>query len=474
MFVGRKNELALLQRAYESTKSELVVLYGRRRIGKSCLIQKFSNKKQFFYGFEAIEGDNTKGQVKHFTHQLRQQVDDTILASVNFSDWNAAFTYISERILNLNGKDQQQKTILFFDELQWMASGRNKLISLLKYYWDTKWKERNVMLILCGSVATFMVKNVLRSKALYGRTTLEILLQGLLPAEAYQFLGRKRSLEEILQYLLVFGGVPKYLEQIDLNRSFKQNINALCFSNHAIMLNEPNRVFYNQFRGAGTYIKIITLLSKTMCTFNEISSKLTIASGGGLKLYLDNLEQAEMISSFIPYPKKIGSKFTKYALTDEFLIFFFKYIKPNIRRIRANVTKKLFETIAGDGFSRWMGFAFERFCLKHSDIIAGSMGFADDVVYAAPYFEKGDTGFQIDLLFNRADKVLTICEVKHHNNKIGSWIIPEMERKCSLFNVPRGYTLEKALISLYGPDDSLINSDYFHHSITMDDIFNFV
>ena len=130
-------------------------------------------------------------------------------------------------------------------------------------------------------------------------------------------------------------------------------------------------------------------------------------------------------------------------------------------------------TIRKQAYPSWQGFAFERFCLKHSGIIAGIMGFADEVVYAVPYFEKGATRFQIDLLFHRADKVLTICEVKHHNNKIGSWIIPEMERRCSLFKIPRGSTLEKALISLYGPDDSLINSDYFHHSITMDDIFNF-
>lgn len=469
MFVGRKKELALLKEAYESGKSELVVIYGRRRIGKSSLVEAFGEKKSLFYTFEAIEGDATTGQIKHFTELLKSQINDPILSSVSFQKWEHIFSYITEKVIN---KKTRKKKILFFDELQWMAAGRTKLISLLKYFWDNHWKSKNVMLILCGSVASFMVKKVLHSNALYGRTTLEMLLKGLRPPDVLSMLGKKRNKEEVLKYLLVFGGVPKYLEQINLNRSFNQNLNRLCFSSHGIMLKEVDRIFFNQFREVQSYARIVSFLSHGIFTFGEISKKTKISSGGGLRLYLENLEQAEIIRSFIPFDKGIKSKIKKYTLSDEYLFFYYKYIKSNERIISESSSKKLFETLTKEGFHSWLGFAFERFCIKHSGLLAGIMGFGDDVLIASPYFKKGDKAFQIDLMFKRADHVITICEIKYHNKKIGTKIIPEIEKKCSLIKVPRGYTLEKALISLHGPDNALKDSDFFNHYVNVDDIFS--
>jgi hypothetical protein len=204
----------------------------------------------------------------------------------------------------------------------------------------------------------------------------------------------------------------------------------------------------------------------------EISSKTKIPSGGGLKQYLDNLERAEMIRSFIPFDRSPSSKFRKYTLADEFLVFFFKYIEPNRRVIKESNSRKLFETLTQNSFDVWLGFAFERFCLKHAGMLASIMDFADDLRLASPYFERNDQGFQIDLLYKRADRVITVCEIKHHNKKIGTPVIPEMERKCALVKLPRGYALEKALISLYGPDKSLKDAGYFLHFVTLDDILS--
>ena len=203
-----------------------------------------------------------------------------------------------------------------------MAAGRIRLVSLLKYYWDNHWKGKHVMLILCSSVASFMVKKVLHSNALYGHTTIEILLKGFSPGEAAYLLGKKRSREEILSYQLVFGGVPKYLEQINPSQSFNQNMNTLCFSPHGIMLKEVERIFYSQFREPRTYLKILNLLKNGIFSLSEISSKTKIPSGGGLKQYLKNLERAEMIRSFVPFDRRRNSKFKKYTLADEYLTFF--------------------------------------------------------------------------------------------------------------------------------------------------------
>ncbi|MBW2583197.1 MAG: AAA family ATPase [Deltaproteobacteria bacterium] len=467
MFVGRKNELKLLNDAYRSKKDELIVLYGRRRIGKSSLVKCFAEKKKFYYEFEALEGETTHGQINHFSQQLKKQIDDPILDSVRFANWEQVFTYLTEKIIK---RKTRAKTILFLDELPWMAAGRIRLVSLLKYYWDNHWKGKHVMLILCGSVASFMVKKVLHSKALYGRTTIEILLKGFSAEEAAYFLGKKRSREETLNYQLVFGGVPKYLEQINPNQSFNQNMNRLCFSPHGIMLEEVERIFYSQFREPRTYLKIINLLKNGIFSLGEISSKTKISSGGGLKQYLKNLERAEMIRSFVPFDRSGNSKFKKYTLADEFLVFFFKYIEPNLRVIKESSSRRLFETLTQNSFDIWLGFAFERFCLKHAGMLAVVMDFAADLLLASPYFKKNDKRFQIDLLYKRADRVITVCEIKHQNIKIGTHVIPEMQRKCALLKVPRGYALEKALISLYGPDNSLKDTGYFHHFVTLDDI----
>ncbi|MFC1453147.1 ATP-binding protein [Verrucomicrobiota bacterium] len=468
MFVGRDREIDVLEGAYTSRKSELIVVYGRRRIGKSSLVARFAEDKPVALRFEGLEGEHTDAQIRHFAATLSKQTEDPLLRSVAFRNWEDVLSYLTERIIKTHTR--QEKLILFFDELPWMAAGRGRLVSLLKYYWDNHWKDRPVMLILCGSVASFMVKKVLRSKALYGRITLEILLGGLAPREAVALLRNRRSAEEVFKYFLVFGGVPKYLEEIRLNRSFAANINRLCFSENSPLIREVERIFYNQFRESRTYQRIVELLRDRMLTLRELSDRMGMPSGGGLKLYISNLEQAEIIRSFVPFGKGPRAKLRKYALSDEYLHFYFKFVEPNRTTIAQSPSPGLFERLTARSFDTWLGFAFERFCVKHAARLAGIMGFQDEVLVAAPYFERGDMAFQIDLLYQRADGVITVCEAKYHHRPISTKVIPEMERKCSVLPVPRGYTREKALVSLHGPDDALRDTGYFDHYVTLSDI----
>ena len=459
--------MKLLEDAYAHKESRLVVIYGRRRVGKSSLVERFAQNKPYFYSFEGIENENTPGQIEHFAMQLGGQVEDPFLLNIKFSNWHELLKYISQRVIRRKSK---KKLILFLDELQWMAVGRNKLISLLKYFWDNHFKPNNVMLIMCGSMSSFMVKKVLASKALYGRINLEINLKGLPPGEASKLFAGKRGNEEILKYLFVFGGVPKYLEEIDINKSFNQNINNLCFSKNFMLINEVDKIFYSQFKEAKTYLNIVKTLKNGIYTMNELSLRLGIASGGGLKQYLQNLEVCEIIRSYIPYDKGSNTKYRKYTLSDEFLTFYFKFIEPNLQAIKESNSKRLFEAFTRDRFDIWLGFAFEKFCLKHSAHLATIMGFGEEMLGAAPYFEKHDNRFQIDMLYTRMDKVITICEVKHLDKDISTSIIPEIDRKIQLIKIPRGYTIEKALISLYGPDKYLRDSNYFNYNVTLKDI----
>lgn len=469
MFTGRTAELQLLEKAYASDKSELAVIYGRRRIGKSALVAQFLRGKPHAFSFEALEDDNTSVQLRHFTRRLAKHLREPLLEETEFKDWDRAFDYFTRNVLA--PRNDGTKDIIFLDELQWMAAGKSALVGLLKYYWDNHWKQRPIMLILCGSVSSFMIKNVIRSKALYGRITMEINLKGLLPAEAYALLGKKRSVEEVLRYLLVFGAVPKYLEQIDAHRSFNENMNSICFSKNGGMLNEADKIFHSQFRKPDSYFRIIKLLANNLYSGKEISRMADIKSGGGLTSYIDNLINADLVIPYIPFSKKPGAKSVKYAMGDEFLHFYLKYMKPNLGLIEHSRSLKIFETVTQTGFEAWLGFAFERFCHKHAGAMAQIMGFADEVIQAGPLFGKSDERFQIDLIYKRTDNVIVVCEIKYSVNEITTMIIPEMQRKCALLKVPRGFTIQKALISLYGPDKALADSSYFDHSVTLKDIF---
>ena len=470
MFTGRDKELELLGNKYNSKKSELLIVYGRRRVGKTVLIKTFlNNKKKNSISFEAVESEHSNVQIINLANEIISFLNDKYIDKSSFKSWDSVFSYLTDKILS--NKKRKNKFVLFFDEFQWMASSRNRLVSIVKYFWDNYWKDNNVMLILCGSIASFMVKKVIKSKALYGRISTEILLKGLKPNEAIKIFRNKRSKVEVLKYLLLFGGIPKYLEEIDLTRSFNYNINSLCFSSNSFMIAEVEKIFYSQFKEGTTYIRIVKFLKNNLLTQSEISSKLNRKSGGSLKEYLQNLENAEMIKGFNSFDKNWKKKYLKYRLTDEFLNFNFKYIEPNNDIISESNNNKLFELLIKDSFTIWMGFAFERFCVKNAMYIAEKLGFSDEVISYGPYFSKSEKKFQIDLIYKRADNIITVCEVKYHSKEISASIIKDMEQKLSLLNTPKGFTIEKALISLYGQSKQLKESEYFDYNLTLDDIF---
>lgn len=464
-FVGRQHELQELETLYKSDRSQLIVLYGRRRIGKSTLIEKFMEGKPQLH-FEGLEKMPTKGQVKQFSSDMSQQIHDPLLQGVTFDGWVPVFEYLTKYFAN-----QPTKTIFFMDEFQWLSANQSKLVSLIKSYWDRFWCKQNVMLILCGSVSSFMIKRVIQSKALYGRVNWELCLTPLDPNETFDLLDAKRSKDEALLYSMILGGIPRYLQEINPNQSFEQNINKLFFLENSLFINEFERIFYSQFKEYKIYEQIARYLKEGSRTLDEIAHGIKASSGGGLHFYLQNLEKTSFITSYIPYHQDVKAKLIKYKLTDEFLRFYFKYVAPHQKLISSNKKRNLFGQLIRPSWKPWLGLAFENFCLKHAVYLAELMGFGDQVMQWGPYFQQSDQRFQIDLVYVRQDQVITVCEIKYHAEPIGVEIVHEVERKCRLIKVPRGYTLEKALISRFGPDDSLMKLKYFHHHITTDDFF---
>lgn len=464
-FVGRVKEIFDLNQLFKSKESKLAVIYGRRRIGKSCLVDHFMSDKKHLR-FEGLEGGRTKAQLAQFVSDLSKQLNDDLLKQVKLDSWEPILDYLTKFFATTN-----DKYVLFLDEFQWLAVNQTKLVSLLKKYWDLHWSKQNILLVLCGSVCSYMTKRVISSKALYGRVNWEMCLRPLNPIESYQLLGGKRNLDEVLLYLQTLGGIPKYLKEIDTQKSFDQNLNKMMFTESGVLVNDYSKIFYSQFKEYKTYENIARYLKDQPRTLEEIALKLKTTSGGGVKSYLENLEKALFVTSYIPYNKKTTTKLKKYKLTDEYLRFYFKYVEPHLKMIGANQTRNLFDQLVKPIWQSWLGFALENYCLNNAMYLAKIMGFEERVVQWGPYFQRGDKGFQIDLIYLRTDRVLTVCEIKYSDKEIPITVINEVQNKCDLLEVPHGYTVEKALISRVGPEKAVRELDYFHHYVTVNDFF---
>jgi AAA+ ATPase superfamily predicted ATPase len=349
-------------------------------------------------------------------------------------------------------------------------------VALFKYYWDNKWSsQQNLMVILCGSINTFMIKKVVQSSALYGRIHREIKLEPLSLADTHAFLGSGRSHKEVAELYLVFGGIPKYLEEIRAKESSVQNINRLCFLKDAFFVREFDRLFKEEFGKTNTYSKIVkTLVATPGLAYSEILSRLKLPQGGGYQVYLDNLCLAGFVQSFTPFGRT-QTQLIRYRLYDEYLHFYFGLIQPNLDLINHNTGQNIFlNTLGKPRWSAWSGLAFERFCLREALTIQKILKIDQLVKNYGSYFNRQTTaanGFQIDLLFDRHDHVITVCEIKNTQRPVGTDIIPQVEKKIALLTSKRGQVIEPVLITTAEPSPALVESRYFQHVILLEDFF---
>lgn len=461
-FIGRQSYLALLERPWKARKTGLVSVYGRRRVGKTALIRHFVRGKPHFL-FEALEGEETPAQISHFLNQLARMTGQTHLGVLQYNNWPPVFDLLTQLL------EKEKSLVLCFDELSWMAAGRTRLVSLIKYYWDQKWKNHpHLLFILCGSVASWMVKNVVRSKALYGRISENILVDPLQPFEVASFIGKKRGKKETLEYLLCFGGIPRYLEEFDFNASLLLNVEQTCFQPSGFFRDEADKIFYNQFRETKVYQKIVDLLLKGPLPLQTIAGKIALQSGGGLKLYLDNLESAGIVERIPEIRNFRVEKKGSFYLVDEYLRFYHWFIRSNRMEIKQAHLRHPFEKFTHNKWHIFLGLAFEKFCLKHRYRIADLLGFGNTVIGCGSLRLSGKGGAQFDLVFLRREGIITLCEVKYLSEKIPTTLIHEFEKKLATISWPKHQTIEKVLISNQEPTEALRASGYFHSFLCAD------
>lgn len=463
MFIGRKKELWLLGDMIQCGRSAIGVIYGRRRIGKSELIKKAFEKERILV-FEGLENRPKQEQLDNFLFQLAFQTGKERLPH-RISSWREAFALLYKEL-------ERAPAHVVFDEFQWMANYRREIVSELKPVWDNYISTiKGTVLILCGSIASFMTTAVVKSNALYGRTDLVIHLKGFHLPETGKLLAGK-GVREIIEAQMLVGGVPGYLELIGEKSSVRLAMEELAFTETGYLTDEYGRIFLSHFGKNPEYEKIVaTLAGRPYGLFRKQIAELAgIEPGGGLTTHLQNLESAGFISSMTPFHKGHNSRLLKYFLSDPYLRFYYGFILPNLKKIKSGLHRDIFNRLTQDGaFHAWMGRSFEYLCLDHAGAVSRILGFSGIDFSVGPYFtapKEGVPGVQIDLLFARSDNVINLCEMKYSVNQVGLAVIAEVEKKAAaLANVSSGKTIQKILISSSGATRDLQSSGYFFRII---------
>lgn len=409
--VGREEEIALFEEKYASKKSEFIAVYGRRRVGKTYLIREVF-KDRVTFQLSGIANATLQDQLLNFHIALQEQYPTL---QVKPNSWIEAFQQLKHCIESTTKK----KKVIFIDELPWFDTPNSKFISALEHFWNS-WASarKDIVLIVCGSAASWMINKLINNKGgLHNRVTLRLKIEPFTLNECKSFVqSKKMNLDhyQIIQLYMVFGGIPFYWDEIQKGLSATQNINAICFSKNGLLLTEFSNVFKSLFSKAEKHELIVTALAKKSKGFtrNEIILETKISDGGGLTTLLNELEESGFIRKYTPFNKK--SRESLYQLSDCYTLFYLKFIKD----YQTTDTNFWLKTIDSPKYRAWSGYAFEQVCLYHLDAIKKALGISGIETHASSWrSNNAANGAQIDLVIDRRDQVINLCEMKFSINE---------------------------------------------------------
>ena len=422
VIVGRKEESKILSNFLSSNSPEFLALYGRRRVGKTFIVKKFfKNKKAVFFNVTGEKDAPMEKQINHFTKQI-SSVFYNGARLMPGNNWDDAFEMLTEAMKTIREKE---KIVLFFDEFPWMATQNSKLLQCLDYYWNQFWSNDNrIKLIICGSAATWIIDNIVNNKGgLHNRITKNIYLEPLnLPAtkEFLKARGVALSNKQIIDLYMSMGGIPHYLSQIERGMSSTQAIESLAFKRKGFLLLEFNNLFSSLFKNAETYEEIIKIIADYRYGIGqrELLSKIGknhIGKGGLEKLKA--LKDSGFIMDFKPHLHK--EKGIYYKLIDHYSLFYLYWILPvHDTLLVRSLTKGYWDKMKKNpSWHSWSGLAFEAVCYEHLPQISKALKLSQTAIPTTwkyvPKKDNQEDGAQIDLLFDRDDDSITICEIKY-------------------------------------------------------------
>ena len=475
MIIGRKKEKELLDDVMNSGQAEFVAIYGRRRVGKTYLIREYCQKNMVFDFTGSLE-TSTPIQLYQFFNELNRASDNRAANKIP-ENWSEAFHLLANYLYSLEKMDK--KIVVFIDEVPWIDRPKSGFLSALQYFWNQHGsKMKYLVLITCGSAASWMIQNLIHAKGgLYNRITQRIELKpfSLKETEEY-FLYRNLTFTpyQMIQLYMVMGGIPFYLNAIKAGKSVSQIIDALCFEEGGLLADEFKPLYYSLFKNAAYHLEIIRELVKHHYGIDRkvLVEKTKTPKGGTFSRIIDNLINCGFITSVSPFGKK--SKNSIYKVVDFYSIFYLKFIEGNTSS-RKNVWQSLSNSAH---FDSWAGYAYENICLTHLNAIHQSLGISGVYTTVNSWHFPGNEempGAQVDLIIERNDGIIHLCEAKFTANEfvINKEYAARLRQKRAAFQYVT--KTKKAIVTTLLTSYPAIQNKYYkeeiHTEVTMDAFF---
>jgi uncharacterized protein len=470
-FIGREKELKKLQDLTRLNTSSLVVIKGRRRVGKSRLAMEFAErlpgyKSIYLTGMAPEEHTTAEDEREDFALQLSRELN---IPPPRPDDWNTLLWALAD-------KTKRGKRVVILDEINWLGSKDPTFLGKLKSAWDRDFsKNKNLVLILSGSLSSWISKNILHSTGFVGRIHLDLTLDELPLRHCQPFLNAGHnhlSNYEKLKILAVTGGIPSYLERIDTSLSADANIQRLCFEKEGFLFREFENLFHDLFQTKNFYRHIIEAVADKPLELEDIYTRLAIEKSGYVSGYIDELIQTGFLARHYTWSIKAGriSKFSTIRVIDNYTRFYFKCIQPNKHIVERGGTQQLPSNI--DGI---LGLQFENLVLKNRPAIWSRLGIRpEDIVFDNPYFQSATSktqGCQIDYMIQCRNNTVYVCEIKFRKHPLPRSIIAEVERKIQCITKPRNFSFRPILIHVNGVHESVLEEHYFDEVIDFSELW---
>ena len=467
-----------MQRLLDSGEGEFLAMYGRRRVGKTFLIREFFEPRSRYFELIGERDAPLAGQLANFIRAF-ESTFGTIKADTRAPlSWREAMQLLANTIDR--SWEGTKPVVIFFDELPWLASRKSRFMDALDHFWNS-WgsRKKNLVLVVCGSAASWMINKLIDAKGgLHNRVTEQIPLMPFTLAETEEYLssrGVNLVRKDVLELYMALGGVPYYLRQVKQGRSVAQAIDALCFAPGATLADEFGRLFASLFSGSEAHMAVVRALAKKRCgvTRGELSESSELPTGGGLTRVLDELEKSGFVRQETPFGRR--ARGTLYRLIDEYSLFYLSWIEG----VRGAKDGYWITQHGSRKWSAWAGFSFEGLCLKHVAQLKSALGIGAVNTTQSGWRADGAAagkGAQVDLVIDRADNVINLCEMKF---AVGEFTVTKAYADALVEKVRRFRNATKTrknlfvtLVTTYGAKRNAHFDAVVESELTMDALFS--
>lgn len=470
IIIGRQEEQAILADIYNSKGADMLAITGRRRVGKTFLIRTYFHNKIHFE-LNGILHATLAQQLQHFDMAFAKSKPSNPkpLPTLN---WLNAFEQLAKY---LDGLHTKKKLLIFIDELPWLYTHRSGFLAAFDWFWNSWASRKNILVIICGSASSWMTSKIINNRGgLHNRVTKRLHLKPFTLTETAAFLQHKQvklSQYQILSLYMALGGIPHYLKEVKKGQSAAQNIHSICFAHNGLLVNEFDNLYHALFNNAKQHMSIVLALASKNKGMSraELLEATGFSDGGSFTQLLSALEQSDFISANAPFNKV--KKETLYRLTDEYSLFYIRFMrnKKNVNWLQLSALPT---------YKSWSGYAFENICIKHIDALKQALGISNVYTELSSLYFKGNNtqkGAQIDLLIDRKDQVINICEAKFTDKPfvISRTYAAELQQKLAVFQQRTGTrkTLFLTMITPFGLLQNQYSIGLVQQDITAENLF---